>query len=189
LQRSIHIERVLPYHPDLVWKAVTDPRALGAWFMENDFEPRLGHEFRFRMKPQRGWDGLTHCQVLELEPQHRVAFSYRGEATGEKTLACAGIRNDTAASAAKGIFTRLDTVLSFTVTPERLCDGTEHTRLVLEHTGFRGFQLVIVSFVMDFGWRRVLTRLPSVLEALALSRPLPPRPGAVSDSHRLPTSA
>lgn len=177
MQRNIRIERVFPYAPAQVWKAITEPRALGAWFMENDFESRLHHEFKFRMKPQRGWDGLTHCEVLELEPMHRVAFSYRGEATGEKTLACAGIRNDTAAKAAKGIFTQLDTVLSFTLAPERLCDGTEHSRLVLEHTGFRGFGLVVVSFVMDFGWRSVLKRLTPVLDALAHSKPLPLRPG------------
>ena len=57
-------------------------------------------------------------------------------------------------AAAKGIFAKLDTVLSFTLTPEQSSDGTESTRLVMEHTGFKGFKLVVVSFVMGSGWSK-----------------------------------
>src|SRR5262249_54102708 len=124
------------------------------------------HEFTFHMKPQRGWDGLTHCQVIEQEPLHRVAYTYRGEASGEKPLACAGIDSRAADTAAKGIFAELDTVLHFTLTPEQGGDGSENTRLTLEHTGFKGFKLVIVSFIMGSGWHKVLGRLSTALEAM-----------------------
>ena len=99
--------------------------------------------------------------MVELEPVRRIAFRYRGEASGEKTLACAGVGQE-AARSGRGVFTRLDTVLSFEVAPTPI-----GTRLVVEHRGFRGLQQVLVSFVMGFGWnRRVLARLPPVLDAI-----------------------
>ncbi|MEW6402539.1 MAG: SRPBCC domain-containing protein [Chloroflexota bacterium] len=135
--------------------------------MENDFAPILHHQFTFRMKPQRGWDGITHCEVLELEPLKRVAFSYRGRASGEKTLSCAGIDSERTKAAVKGIFTDLDTMLRFTLTPEAACDGQEKTRLLMEHTGFKGLKLVLVSYVMGAGWKKILDhRLPPVLDGI-----------------------
>src|SRR5262245_61640919 len=125
MKRDIKIEKVLPYPRETVWRALTDAHILGSWFMPNDFEPRLNQQFTFQMKPQHGWDGLTHCEVIELEPMHRVAYTYRGEASGEKPLACAGIDSRAADSAAKGIFAQLDTVLRFTLNPEQAKSGTE----------------------------------------------------------------
>lgn len=170
MKHDIKIERRLPYPRAIVWQALTDPDILGSWFMPNDFAPEMGREFTFHMKPQRGWDGITHCQVTALEPLERVAFSYRGRASGEKTLACAGIDSrDTKVgdAAAKSIFTELDTVLSFTLMPDYTCHGDEHTMLVMEHTGFEGLQLTVVGFVMDMGWRKIVKRLDTVLVALA----------------------
>ena len=66
MQRRIRIQRVLPHPVSRVWQALTDRRTLGEWLMENDFSPVIGHQFTFRMKPQRGWDGITHCEVIEL---------------------------------------------------------------------------------------------------------------------------
>jgi uncharacterized protein YndB with AHSA1/START domain len=158
MKRDIRIQRVFPHPIQQVWRALTDARILGSWFMENDFAPTMHHQFTFRKPPQRGWDGITHCEVLELEPQIRVAYSYRGRATGEKTLSCAGIESERVQAAAKGIFTELDTVLRFTLTPVRGSDGTESTRLLLEHTGFSGLKLVLVSFVMGAGWKKILSQ-------------------------------
>ncbi|UZR96753.1 hypothetical protein OQ292_22720 (plasmid) [Chondrinema litorale] len=39
--------------------ALTNPQWLGKWFMENNIAPQIGHSFTFKMKPQKGWDGLT----------------------------------------------------------------------------------------------------------------------------------
>jgi len=163
MERTIKIKRYLPYTLPQVWQAVTDSRLLGKWFMENDFEPKLGYEFTFHRPPQKGWDGITYCQVTELEPQKLIAYTYRGTATAEKTLACAGIHSEMADSMGKGIFTELDTVLRFTLTSD--CRGS---CLELEHSGYKGFKLVIVSFVMGMGWKRLLRRkLPLVLEQIA----------------------
>jgi uncharacterized protein YndB with AHSA1/START domain len=162
--RTVRIVRRFPCARPLVWRALTDSELLGRWFMPNDFAPRVGQPFTFRMKPQRGWDGITWCEVLELEPARRLAYSYRGQATGDKALACAGIRSETAAKAARGIFTELDTVLRFVLDD----DGAGGTRLVLEHAGFAGLKLMLVSLIMEAGYRRrVLPRLEALLSGLA----------------------
>lgn len=165
MRHDIRIERVLPYALEHVWRALTERERLASWLMENDFEPRLDHAFTFRMKPQRGWDGVTHCQVIELEPPRRVAYTYRSGASGEKTLSCAGVDSRAADRVAKNIFTELDTVLRFTLAPD--AEGREATRVVLEHTGFRGWKLAIVGVVMHFGWRRVLKRLEATLATMS----------------------
>ncbi len=180
MEHTIRLESLLPYSPEQVWRVITEADLLAAWLMPNDFEPELLREFTFHMKPQRGWDGMTYCQVTELEPFRRLAYTYRGRASGEKTLACAGIHSRHADSAVKGIFTELDTVLSFTLTPEYSCDGAEQTRLVLEHTGFKGIKLMLVSLVMGWGWRKMLRRLSTVLDRLD--------PAPTSDSRVAQTS-
>jgi uncharacterized protein YndB with AHSA1/START domain len=160
LARTVRIVRRYAQPRAQVWRALTDAEQLGRWFMPNDFQPELERDFTFRMKPQRGWDGVTWCRVLELEPERRLAYSYRGQATGEKTLACAGVRSETAKQAARGIFTELDTVLRFTLDDE----PGGGTRLTLEHAGFAGLKLVLVSLVMGMGYRRsVLPRLARLL--------------------------
>ncbi len=131
--------------------------------MENDLVPLLHHEFTFRMAPQKGWDGITHCQITELEPLKHIAYTYRGEASGEKALACAGIHSETGDTLTKGIFTELDTVLRFTLSST--CGGTI---LEMEHSGYKGLKLVLISFIMGMGWKKQLKKkLPKVLEQLA----------------------
>ncbi|OYV87848.1 MAG: ATPase [Ignavibacteriae bacterium 37-53-5] len=161
MKRTVRMKRDLPYKSGQVWLALTDSGLLGKWFMENDFMPSIGREFTFRMAPQKGWDGITHCRVTELEPLQKVAYTYRGSASGEKTLACAGIHSETADKAAKGIFTELDTVLRFTLTPT--CGGTT---LSLEHSGFDGFKLIIISFVFGIGWKKQIKKLGALLERM-----------------------
>ena len=88
--------------------------------------------------------------------------TYQGFASGEKTLACAGIHSEIADSAAKGIFAELDTVLEFTLEPT--CGGTI---LNMEQSGYKGLKMVIVSLVMGMGWKKQLfKKLPVVLEKM-----------------------
>jgi len=166
MTRTIKLKTFLPYSPDKVWLALTDAHLLGNWFMENDIEPKLNFEFTFRMAPQKGWDGITHCRIIAIEPQKRIAYTYRGEASGEKALACAGIHSDAADKVTKGIFARLDTVLSFTLEPS--CGGTI---LRLEHSGYKGLKLTIISLIMQMGWKKQLTKkLPKALERQSLQK-------------------
>jgi len=162
MTRTIRLKTVLPYAQEKVWQALTDAKLLGSWFMENNIEPVQGHYFTFRMKPQKGWDGITHCEIIAIEPGKHIAYTYRGEATGEKALACAGIHSSTADKLTKGIFTKLDTVLSFTLEPT--CGGTI---LSMEQSGYKGLKVVIISLVMQMGWKKQLrTKLPKVLEQM-----------------------
>ena len=78
MRRDLTFEVVYPYPPERVWRALADPRALAEWLMENDFEPRVGHRFRFRTNPAPGFDGIVHCEVLEVDPPRRLSYSWRG---------------------------------------------------------------------------------------------------------------
>lgn len=144
MKRDLKLERVYPQAPERVWRALTDRRALSQWLMETDFEPRLGHRFTFRARPQPGWDGVTYCEVTELDPPHRVAFTWRGGSGQDRPPT-------------------LDTVVRFTLTPEG-----SGTRLTLEHMGFRGLKAVFVSFMMKAGWTKMLRgKLGVVIAQLA----------------------
>jgi len=163
MKRTIRLKTFLPYSIEAVWKALTDAQLLGGWFMENDLEPLIGKEFTFRMKPQKGWDGITHCRITALEPEKHIAYTYRGEAGGEKALACAGIHSEQADKALKGIFTKLDTLVEFTLEPT--CGGT---LLYLRQSGYKGLKLVIISLIMEMGWKKQLRKkLPALLEQTA----------------------
>jgi len=162
MTRTIKLKTVLPYPPEKVWLALTDAKLLGKWFMENDIEPKPGHDFTFRMAPQKGWDGITYCEITAVEPQKYISYTYRGEATGEKALACAGIHSDKADKLTKSIFTRLDTVLSFSLSPT--CGGTI---LSMQQSGYKGLKLVLISLIMHMGWKKQLRKkLPKVLEQM-----------------------
>jgi len=143
MKRDLRLERVYPQAPERVWRALTDRRALASWLMETDFEPRLGHRFTFRAKPQPGWDGVTYCEVTELDPPRRLAYTWRGGSGEGQPLT-------------------LDTIVRFTLTPEGA-----GTRLVLEHLGFSGVKSIFVSVFMKAGWRKKLrTTLGAVIAGL-----------------------
>lgn len=55
-----------------VWDAVASADGIAAWFMPNDFQPVLGHEFQLNAGPF----GQSPCKVLELDPPYRLAFSW-----------------------------------------------------------------------------------------------------------------
>ncbi|MBV8452392.1 MAG: SRPBCC domain-containing protein [Deltaproteobacteria bacterium] len=66
-----------PHPVEKVWRALTDPDALRVWLMDNDFELRAGKRFILRgrrVPPEsRGWH---ECEVLEIEPQRRMVWSW-----------------------------------------------------------------------------------------------------------------
>jgi len=127
--------------------------------MQNNIKPEVGVDFQFKMAPQKGWDGITHCSIIEVKPLKYIVYTYRGEASGEKALACAGIHSAKADQAAKGLFTRLDTLVSFDLEPTG-----GGTLLSLQQSGYRGVLQVIVSIIMQMGWKKKLKKkLPATL--------------------------
>lgn len=78
MNTSLRLVRDYPHAPEKVWHALTDPALLAEWLMPNDFEPRVGHRFTFRTEPAPGFDGIVHCEVLELAPPRRMVFTWKG---------------------------------------------------------------------------------------------------------------
>lgn len=78
MKRDLHFDVFYPHTIERVWAAVTDSKAMSEWLMPNDFEPRVGHRFTFQTKPQPGFDGIVHCEVRELDPPKRLAFTWAG---------------------------------------------------------------------------------------------------------------
>lgn len=74
---AIHITMTYPHPPERVWAALTDSEALEAWLMPNDFQPVVGHKFTVKTDPAPGFDGIVHCEVLELEPPSRLSYTWR----------------------------------------------------------------------------------------------------------------
>lgn len=78
MKRDIKLEAFYPFPPERVWRALTDPEALGRWLMPNDFQPKQGHKFNFRTKAAPGFDGIVHCEVLEIIEPQQLAISWKG---------------------------------------------------------------------------------------------------------------
>jgi uncharacterized protein YndB with AHSA1/START domain len=68
----------LAHPPDAVWRALTRPELLARWLAANDLEPREGERRmgdRFRLAPEDS--PAAECEVIEIEPGRRLAFSWR----------------------------------------------------------------------------------------------------------------
>jgi uncharacterized protein YndB with AHSA1/START domain len=133
--RSIVVERRMPHASEKIWRALTNAPLIAEWLMQNDFEPVAGHHFTFRATPVPGWSGITNCVVLEVQPLHRLVYSW-----GDGTESDSGLK----------------TVVTWTLTP---VDGGTHVRM--EQSGFRprdegGYR------GMGGGWPRIVAKLETI---------------------------
>src|SRR3954467_9677239 len=139
MTQMIRRELQIPQPREQVWRAITNSATLAEWMFPNDFEPRVGHQFTFRVpgNPKVNFEGLTvRCEVLECEAPSRLVFSWSAGGPVENTR------------------------VSFRLEPDG--DGT---RLVFEHSGFDlshpfGNQAFKGA---EFGWARMLGQLPAVV--------------------------
>ena len=60
MKRNLIFDEVYPHPIERVWRALTDSEAMTDWLMPNDFEPKIGHKFRFHTKPAPGFDGTVN---------------------------------------------------------------------------------------------------------------------------------
>ena len=74
--RTVVVERELPYPPEKIWRALTQPHLIAEWLMKNDFAPVVGHHFSLRMEAQPNWNGVIDCQVLVVEPEKTLSYSW-----------------------------------------------------------------------------------------------------------------
>jgi len=137
--RSLVVERQIPHPPEKVWRALTQSHLIEDWLMQNDFRPVVGHIFTLRATPMAHWNGVTDCEVLAVEPERLLSYSWNS--SGEE----AG---------------RLTTVVTFTLSATN--DGT-HLRM--EQSGFspdneQNYQGA------RYGWQKFLGELERVVTGL-----------------------
>ena len=140
MTNAIQREILIPKPREQVWRAITDSATLAEWMFPNDFEPRVGHRFTFRVpgNPKMNFDGLTvRCEVLECEPPDRLAFSWSAGGPVENTL------------------------VNFRLEP----NGDGGTRLFFEHSGFDLSQPFGEQSLKgaEFGWARMFKQLAALV--------------------------
>jgi uncharacterized protein YndB with AHSA1/START domain len=74
---TVVIERTFRHAPEKLWRALTESQLIAQWLMKNDFEPLVERKFQFRAEPVPQWDGVIECEVLIIDPQKRLSYSWR----------------------------------------------------------------------------------------------------------------
>ena len=69
--RSVIVEREMPWPPEKLWRALTQPHLIEEWLMKNDFKPVVDHRFNFR-----GDWGAVDCQVVTVEPNKTLSYTW-----------------------------------------------------------------------------------------------------------------
>jgi uncharacterized protein YndB with AHSA1/START domain len=140
--QDIRVDEVLPHAPETIWKALTTGDLIGRWLRmtPTGFEPVKGRRFTFQTTPAGAWDGVINCEVLEVIPNQRLVYSWKGGDEGNV-----------------GYGSRLDTVVTFTLA--KVADGT---RLSLVHSGFVLPKNDGAFRSMGEGWKKVVPAIGAI---------------------------
>jgi uncharacterized protein YndB with AHSA1/START domain len=130
---SVVVEREIPFPPEKLWRALTQPHLIEEWLMKNDFSPVVGHRFNLRGE----WGGVLDCEVLAIEPNKTLSYTWN-------------FAHDDAAY-------NLQSVVTFTLTPTH-----KGTHLRMEQAGFRPEQKQAHGGAKH-GWQQFLANLEQVL--------------------------
>ena len=68
---SVIVEREVPFPPEKIWRALTQPHLIEQWLMKNDFKPVVDHHFNLRAE----W-GVVDCQVVAVEPNKTLSYTW-----------------------------------------------------------------------------------------------------------------
>jgi len=138
---DIAVDEVFRHEPATIWKTLTDGPVMGRWLMApTGFEPIEGTSFTFQTTPAGEWDGVIHCQVLEVVENQRLAFAWRGGHEGNK-----------------GYGSPLDTIVTWTLSP---AEGGTRVRMV--HSGFELPKNETAFAKMSQGWKSVVPNMAQV---------------------------
>ena len=74
--RTLVIEKEMAHPPEKIWRALTQGALIKEWLMDNDFQPVVGHKFNFRSTPNPHWDGIVHSEVLAVEPNRKLSYTW-----------------------------------------------------------------------------------------------------------------
>jgi uncharacterized protein YndB with AHSA1/START domain len=133
--QDIVVDEVFPHAPETIWKTLTTGELIGRWLMEpKGFEPVEGKRFTFQTRPAGAWDGIIRCQVLEVMPNERLVYGWKGGHEGNV-----------------GYGSRLDTVVTWILS--KVENGT---RLRLVHSGFVTPKNDTAFKNMSEGWKKVV---------------------------------
>ncbi|MET0335299.1 MAG: SRPBCC domain-containing protein [Rhizobacter sp.] len=136
--QDIVVDEVFPHAPETMWKTITTGELMARWLMApSGFAPVKGTRFTYQTKPAGEWDGTIHCEVLEVVPNERFVYAWKG---GHESNV--------------GYGSLLDTVVTFTLT--RVPEGT---RLKLVHAGFVTPVNDTAFRNMNDGWKKVVPSL------------------------------
>jgi len=139
--QAIVVDEVFPHAPAVIWKALTSGELIGRWLMApTDFEPVVGNRFTFQTTAAGAWDGTIRCEVLEVVPNQRLSYAWRGGHPSNQ-----------------GYGAILDTVVTFT-----LSAAATGTRLRLVHSGFVLPNNETAYRKMSEGWKKVVKQLDQV---------------------------
>jgi uncharacterized protein YndB with AHSA1/START domain len=139
--QDIVIDEVLPHAPELIWKAITNGDLIGRWLMKpTGFLAVKGTRFTYQTTPGGAWDGVIHCEVLEVIPNERLVYAWKG---GHESNV--------------GYGSPLDTVVTFT-----LSKTGRGTRLRLVHAGFVLPRNEGALQKMGAGWKSIIPRIGDI---------------------------
>ena len=139
--QDIVVEEVFPHTPETIWKTLTTGELIGRWLMKpTGFEPVKGARFTFQTTPAGAWNGVIHCEVLEVMCNERLSYSWQGGHDGNAQYG-----------------SRLDTVVTLTLA--RVDGGT---RLRLVHSGFETPKNDSAFKNMSDGWKTVVDRIGAI---------------------------
>ena len=141
---QIMVDEVFPHAPEMIWKTLTSAELMGRWvgMVPTGFEPVVGNRFTYRTTAAGEWDGTIQCEVLEVIPNERFVYSWRGGHEGNV-----------------GYGAPLDTLVTFTL--EQTEGGT---RLRLVHSGFVLPRNETAYRGMSAGWSQVVSRIAAIAE-------------------------
>lgn len=141
--QEIVVEEFFPHAPETIWKTLTTGELVGRWLgmKPTGFEAVKGTRFTFQTTPAQAWDGVIHCEVLEVRRNERFSYSWQG---GHE-------------SNAQQYGSRLDTIVTFS-----LAKAAGGTRLRVVHSGFVTPQNDSAYRNMSGGWKTVVGRLGTV---------------------------
>jgi uncharacterized protein YndB with AHSA1/START domain len=138
--QEIVVEEIFPHAPETIWKTLTAGELVGRWLgmKPTGFEPVKGTRFTFQTTPAQAWDGVIHCEVLEVRRNERLSYSWQGGHEGN----------------AQQYGSLLDTIVTFT-----LAKAAGGTRLRLVHSGFVAPRNDSAFRNMSDGWKKVVGRV------------------------------
>lgn len=141
--QDIVVDEVFPHSPETIWKTLTSGALMSRWMMvPTGFEAVEGNRFTFQTTAAGEWDGVIHCKVLEVRPNERFVYAWKGGHEGNI-----------------GYGSRLDTVVTWTLSK---VDGG--TRLRLVHSGFVTPRNDTAFKNMSQGWTKVLSKIGAVTD-------------------------